>query len=99
MKLTDKSEELLNSTAEVMKRYPNFHYNIQGHTDSRGNEEFNVKLSGQRAEQVKKYLISRGIRAEILTTEGIGSAKPIADNETEEGRNLNRRVVFEIIKE
>jgi len=99
MKLTKKSEELLNTTAEVMKKYPNFSYNIQGHTDNRGNEEFNIKLSGKRAEQVKKYLISRGIRAEILSTEGIGSAQPIADNETEEGRILNRRVVFQIVKE
>jgi len=99
MKLTAKSEKLLNTTAEVMKRYPSFHYNIQGHTDNRGNEEFNIKLSGQRAKQVKKYLISRGIREDILSTEGIGSAQPIADNETPEGRNLNRRVVFEIIKE
>jgi outer membrane protein OmpA-like peptidoglycan-associated protein len=98
MKLTRKSEELLNTTAEVIKRYPSFRYNIQGHTDSRGNEEFNVKLSGKRANQVKKYLVSRGIREDILSTEGIGSAQPIADNETEEGRVLNRRVVFEIIR-
>ena len=99
MKLTEKSEGLLNNTAEVMKRYPNFSYIIQGHTDSRGNEEFNIKLSKNRAEQVKKYLISRGIRADILSTEGIGSAQPIADNESEEGRLLNRRVVFKIVKE
>jgi len=99
MNLTKKSKELLNTTAEVMKKYPNFSYNIQGHTDSRGNEEFNIKLSGQRARQVKKYLIIRGIREDILSTEGIGSAQPIADNETEEGRIINRRVVFDIIKE
>ncbi len=99
MKLTKKSEELLNTTAEVMKKYPDFKYNIQGHTDNRGNEKFNIKLSGKRAEQVKKYLISRGIRAEILSTEGIGSAEPIADNNTTEGRILNRRVVFQILKD
>lgn len=99
MQLTVKSEELLNTTAEVIKKYSNFKYNIQGHTDSRGNEEFNVKLSGKRANQVKKYLVSRGIRENILSTEGIGSAQPIADNETEEGRVLNRRVIFEIIRE
>jgi len=98
MKLTKKSEELLNVTAEVMKKYPNFHYNIQGHTDNRGKEEFNVKLSGKRAKEVKKYLISRGLQEDVLSTEGIGSAQPIADNETKEGRILDRRVVFQIIK-
>jgi len=98
MELTDKSKELLNKTAKVMKQHPDFRYVIQGHTDNTGNEAYNVKLSGQRANQVKQYLVSQGIDEALLSTKGIGSAQPIADNATKEGRFKNRRVVFEIIE-
>ncbi len=99
MDLTDQSKRLLNDTAKVMKQYSdNFHFIIQGHTDNTGRESYNVKLSGQRANQVKKYLVSQGVPAEILSTEGIGSAQPIADNNTKAGRLQNRRVVFQIVE-
>ncbi len=99
MDLTSKSKKLLNETAKVMKRYAEeFHFIIQGHTDNTGKESYNVKLSGQRADQVKKYLVSQGVPAEILSTEGIGSAQPIADNNTKAGRLQNRRVVFQIVE-
>ena len=98
MELTNDSKELLNTTAKVMKEYTDFHYQIQGHTDSRGKEEFNIKLSKNRAEQVKQYLVSQGVHEELLSTEGMGSSQPIADNETKEGRFKNRRVVFKIIE-
>ncbi len=67
------------------------------HTDNQGNENFNIKLSARRAEAVKKYLISKGVPADILDTKGFGSSKPIADNSTEEGRSKNRRVEFIIL--
>jgi len=98
MELTSDSKKLLDATAKVMKDYIEFHYKIQGHTDSRGKEEFNIKLSANRAEQVKQYLVSQGVQEELLSTEGVGSAQPIADNETTEGRFKNRRVVFEIVE-
>ena len=96
--LTQESKDRLDKTAEVIKNYTNFHYAIHGHTDNRGNENFNIKLSAKRAEAVKAYLVSKGVPADILETKGIGSAEPIADNNTKEGRSKNRRVEFIILK-
>ena len=99
MELTDESKALLNKTAEVINEYGDtFHYNIHGHTDNSGREEYNVKLSAQRAEKVKEYLVSQGVDELLLSTKGFGSAFPIATNEKKEGRFQNRRVVFEIVK-
>lgn len=65
---------------------------IVGHTDNIGNQEENLMLSLQRAEAVKNYLISQGVVADRLSTEGVGATQPIADNATEEGRRQNRRI-------
>jgi len=92
--LTKESKARLDNTAEKMKEYSNFNYEIQGHTDNRGNEDYNIKLSTKRAEAIKEYLIEKGVPAEILTTKGFGSSQPIADNNTKEGRSKNRRVIF-----
>jgi len=94
--LTDESKARLDKTAQKILEYPNFKYEIQGHTDKSGKEEYNIKLSTQRAEATKKYLVSKGVPEEILTTKGFGSSQPIADNKTKEGRIKNRRVVFVI---
>lgn len=67
---------------------------IEGHTDSLGGDEYNKELSQRRADAVKSYLVSKGIASERLTTIGFGSEQPISDNETEDGRRMNRRVVF-----
>jgi outer membrane protein OmpA-like peptidoglycan-associated protein len=98
MQLTTKSKRLLDDVATVMSENPHYHYNIQGHTDNRGKDEYNLKLSAKRARKVKEYLVLKGVDSNILTTEGLGSLQPIASNDTKEGRLLNRRVVFEIIK-
>ena len=98
MDLTSKSKKLLNNVAKVMKEHSDYHYNIQGHTDNRGNDEYNLKLSARRAKKVKDYLVLKGVDSSILTTEGLGSLQPIATNDTKKGRLLNRRVVFEIVK-
>lgn len=74
--------------------------NVIGHTDSKGAETYNQKLSERRAQAVADYLASDGgVRREVMRVSGRGEAEPIADNGTEEGRQLNRRVVIEIIKQ
>jgi outer membrane protein OmpA-like peptidoglycan-associated protein len=67
---------------------------IAGHTDNIGDEAENVRLSQQRAEVIRDYLISRGVRAEMLTAVGYGGARPIADNSLDDGRFANRRIDF-----
>jgi len=68
-----------------------------GHTDSIGSVAYNKKLSVRRAEAVKAYLVSKGIEANRIHTEGKGEAQPIADNKTKEGRAKNRRVEIEVV--
>jgi len=68
-----------------------------GHTDSIGTDEYNQKLSVRRAESVKAYLVSKGIEANRVYTEGKGEKQPVADNKTREGRAKNRRVELEVI--
>ncbi|MFT3790441.1 MAG: OmpA family protein [Rudaea sp.] len=69
-------------------------YEIDGHTDSSGDDEINLPLSKQRADAVRDYLAGKGVDAANLTTEGFGAERPIADNATEEGRAKNRRIEF-----
>jgi len=71
---------------------------IQGYTDYIGTDEYNQELSVQRAVTVKDYLVSKGIAENRLTTVGFGKGNPVANNDTEEGRTMNRRIVFKIIK-
>ena len=67
---------------------------MRPYTDSKGSDEFNLKLSEQRAQSVYSYLNSKGIITSRLNIQGLGEANPIGDNETEEGRAHNRRVEF-----
>ena len=96
--LTAKSTKLLDKVAETMKKYNQFTYNVHGYTDSRGSDRYNLRLSSKRADIVKEYLIGKGVKREILSAKGFGEADPVAPNDTAEGRRLNRRVVFEIIR-
>jgi OOP family OmpA-OmpF porin len=76
-----------------MKQYPDLNVVIEGHTDSVGTAAYNKKLSQQRAESVKKYMVEKGgIDANRLKAQGFGMDKPIASNKTKEGRQQNRRV-------
>jgi DNA modification methylase len=78
------------------KENPTYNLSIVGHTDSSGDSEKNLKLSQDRAASVKDYLIMKGVDASRIRTDGKGDTEPVADNETVQGRTLNRRVAFEI---
>ena len=67
---------------------------IEGHTDSVGNDDYNLKLSQRRADAVRQYLVGKGVAATRLEAQGLGEAQPVADNNTAEGRAQNRRVVL-----
>lgn len=93
------SYSILNSVAEVLKQNPNIKVRVEGHTDSIGSDELNMRLSQARADSVMKYLISQGIDPGRLEAKGYGESLPIADNATPEGRAKNRRVEFTIISQ
>ena len=83
----------IDNLAGVMKQYPDLNVVIEGHTDSVGTAEYNKKLSQERADSVKKYMVEKGgIDANRLKAQGFGEEKPIASNKTKEGRQQNRRV-------
>ena len=95
--IDQKSDLLLNEVADVLKHYPNIlQVQIEGHTDSQGKAKYNKQLSQGRADEVKRYLVSKGIEPSRLTSMGFGGEKPIANNKTSEGRSMNRRVIFVI---
>jgi outer membrane protein OmpA-like peptidoglycan-associated protein len=77
---------------------PEINVEISGHTDNVGTEEYNITLSYARANAVKEYLVSKGINLNRIVSKGYGKSKPVATNETDEGRQLNRRVEFKILK-
>jgi len=87
----------IDRVAQVLNKYPQTRIRIEGHTDSTGSEDYNQKLSEQRAEAVKNALITRGIDPARLETIGLGESSPIADNNSEAGRQMNRRVKVVII--
>ena len=92
-----KSYSILNSVAQAMKDYDRISVEVQGHTDSDGSASYNRKLSDQRANSVRQYLIDAGISEERLQAKGYGEDKPIDTNATAEGKERNRRVEFKIV--
>jgi outer membrane protein OmpA-like peptidoglycan-associated protein len=92
--LTSRAHRILDRIVELISANEDVYLLIIGHTCSLGSRAANQKLSEQRAESVKAYLIERGIPADKITTEGYGETDPIADNSTEEGRIKNRRAEF-----
>lgn len=83
--------------ADIIKDFPGFHVQVDGHTDNVGKPESNLKLSQERAAAVVTYLVNqKGTDAQRLSAKGWGDAKPIADNKTEAGRAKNRRVDFTV---
>ncbi len=96
--LRSDSESELDRLAKLLNDVPALKIEISGHTDNVGSQSFNQKLSENRAKSVVEYLVSRkGISADRLTYVGYGFQQPIATNDTEEGRQQNRRTEFKII--
>jgi len=87
---------VLDRAVEILKAYPDVKIELHGHTDSVGPEEYNMKLGLKRAEAVKKYLVDHGINPDNIITKSFGETKPIAPNDTKEGRRRNRRVEFHL---
>jgi len=98
--LLPASFPLLDEVAGVMKSNPQIEIvDVDGHTDSTGAPDFNRTLSQGRAESVVKYLTGKGIKASRFAAKGYGPDRPIADNNTDAGREANRRVEFNIAKQ
>jgi outer membrane protein OmpA-like peptidoglycan-associated protein len=89
---------LLNTVGSLLSAYPGLCVEVTGHTDSTGPEAYNQRLSEQRAEVVRQYLLNQfDLAPGQITTRGMGEAQPIAGNETSFGRTLNRRVTFRVL--
>lgn len=88
------SKPILNKLAVYLEQHKNLKLGVEGHTDSMGGMAYNIKLSQRRANAVKSYLVNIGVAAGRLKPSGFGYTKPVADNSTAMGRQLNRRVVF-----
>lgn len=93
-KIKPESFPILDAVADILQANPNVRVEIQGHTDNKGAAAYNKKLSDRRAASVLKYLVAKGVAADRLTSFGYGLERPIADNKTDQGRALNRRVQF-----
>jgi outer membrane protein OmpA-like peptidoglycan-associated protein len=90
--LRAEAREKLAKLSGIVLAHPGLHLAVEGHTDSTGSDELNMKLSDQRANAVRDYLISQGLAADTITAQGFGKTMPVADNSTAAGRQKNRRV-------
>lgn len=95
--LRPESTNELERLTKLLNDVPTLKIEISGHTDSKGADDYNKKLSDSRAKAVVAYLVSKGISAGRLTSIGYGEEQPIATNDTDEGRQLNRRTEFKIL--
>ena len=94
--LSKNSKQTLDKAVELLNQTPNRRLVIEGHTDSAGSDEFNLDLSEKRAKAVYDYMMKQGLNIKEVTYKGHGEARPVADNNTKEGRQANRRVEFRI---
>ncbi|AIG30280.1 OmpA family protein [Flavobacterium psychrophilum] len=94
--LTASAKANLDKLVKVFTEYPDTDIQIYGYTDSSGADDYNLKLSEQRAASVKTYLSAKGLASTRFNTSGLGEADPIAPNETADGKSQNRRVEFAI---
>jgi outer membrane protein OmpA-like peptidoglycan-associated protein/tetratricopeptide (TPR) repeat protein len=94
--ITSDSYPELMRLVDLMQQVPKLKIELSGHTDNVGSEGLNQKLSQERADAVKAYLVSKGIKADRLAAKGYGSKSPVESNDTAEGRQSNRRTEYEI---
>jgi OmpA-OmpF porin, OOP family len=92
--IKSSSFPVLDRAVKVLIEYPNLSIEIQGHTDNRGKDEYNLDLSQRRADAVKAYMVKKGAPEERIRARGYGMSQPIASNDTPEGQAENRRVEF-----
>ncbi|HNT70837.1 MAG TPA: OmpA family protein, partial [Bacteroidales bacterium] len=97
--ILSSSQKVLDEFIVFLNDHPTMTISIEGHTDNVGSDEFNLILSENRAKAVYNYLVNNGIDADRLQYKGFGETAPIATNETEEGRAMNRRTEFVILND
>jgi len=97
-KLTAESDAVLSPVAKDLQKHKRLKIELQGHTDSVGNDAYNLKLSQQRADSVRDYLVGQGVDSSQLSAKGYGEAQPVESNKTKEGRAKNRRVVMSVLE-
>lgn len=98
--IQEVSNDLLNDVATVLKQHPGItKIRIEGHTDSDGSDEYNKTLSQDRADAVMKFLVYAGVEESRMEAVGFGEEKPIAPNDSPEGKEKNRRVEFNILEQ
>jgi outer membrane protein OmpA-like peptidoglycan-associated protein len=93
-----QSTAKLDGAVKVLKEFPSISMEISGHTSSEGDKAFNDKLSQDRADSVKQWLVDKGISSDRLKTRGAGPSEPIADNKTAAGKAKNRRIEFKVLQ-
>ena len=96
-RLTANAKAILDGVAGELTQYSEITIELGGHTDAKGSDEYNQALSERRAAAVVKYLASQGVEESRMSAVGYGEAQPVADNETDEGRELNRRVELKVL--
>lgn len=96
--LKTESYAILDQVYREMRKDPNARFNINGHASVEGSAEYNQKLSVDRANAVKIYLVNSGVNSNNLITVGFGATQPVASNDTESGRSLNRRVEIKVLR-
>ena len=97
-KITKGSFKTLDAAAKVLQDYPSVRMEIQGHTDDTGDHDYNVKLSQERAQSVKDYLVAKGVAEDRLKAQGYGPDKPLDPAKNKAARAKNRRVEFQILQ-
>ena len=96
--LRSASFKELDKVERMLKANPGMQIELSAHTDAVGGYSENLKLSNDRANASREYLMSKGIQADRIIAKGYGETTPVASNQTEEGRQINRRVEFRVIK-
>jgi OOP family OmpA-OmpF porin len=94
--LTDDAKSTLDNVAKALESQKNLNVEVGGYADNMGSPEYNKQLSQKRAEEVRNYLVGKGVDGARLTAVGFGEKKPVVSNDTDAGREMNRRVEFKV---